>query len=90
MRGARGARALPGGTRSVATVPLLEGTWNRKPACHFRLPAAMGTLWRARDGRRLASIVNVPGKELRVTCQLGGTDRTLTLAPRSVTSIPLP
>ena len=50
----------------------------------------MGTLWRACDGRRLACIVNVSGKELRVTCQLGGTDRTLTLAPRSVTSIPLP
>ncbi len=79
-----------GGTRSCASVPTLEGTWNRKPACHFRLPAAMGTLWRARDGRRLACLVNVSGKELRVTCQLDGTDRTLTLAPRSVTSIPLP
>jgi hypothetical protein len=52
----------------------------------------MGTLWRARDGRRLACLVNVSGKELRVTCQLGGTDgeRQLTLAPRSVTSVPLP
>jgi hypothetical protein len=50
----------------------------------------MGTLWQARDGRRLACLVNVSGKELCVTCQLGGTDRTLTLAPRSVTSIPLP
>ena len=50
----------------------------------------MGTLWQARDGRRLACLVNVSGKELRVTCQLAGTDRTLTLAPRSVTSIPLP
>ena len=79
-----------GGTRSCASIPLIEGTWNRKPACHFRLPPAMGTLWQARDGRRLACIVNVSGKELRVTCQLGGTDRTLTLAPRSVTSIPLP
>ena len=81
-----------GGTRSCASVPTLEGTWNRKPACHFRLPAAMGTLWCARDGRRLACLVNVSGQELRVTCQLGGTDgeRQLTLAPRSVTSIPLP
>ena len=79
-----------GGTRSCASVPILEGTWNRKPAGHFRLPAAMGTLWRARDGRRLACIVNVSGKELSVTCQLGDTNRTLTLTPRSVISIPLP
>ena len=50
----------------------------------------MGTLWRARDGRRLACIVNVSGKELSVTCQLGDTNRTLTLTPRSVISIPLP
>ena len=52
----------------------------------------MGTLWQARDGRRLACLVNASGRELRVTCQLGGTDgeRSLTLAPRSVISIPLP
>ena len=79
-----------GAAALVAAVPTIEGTWNRKPACHFRLPAVMGTLWQARDGRRLACIVNVSGEELRVTCQLDGTDRTLTLAPRSVTSIPLP
>ena len=90
--GALGERALPGGTRSCASIPTIQGTWNRKPACGFTLPAAMGTLWRARDGRRLACLVNVSGQELRVTCQLGGTDgeRPLTLAPRSVTSIPLP
>ena len=81
-----------GGTRCCASVPTIEGTWNRKPACGFKLPAAMGTLWRARDGRRLACLVNVSGKELRVTCQLGGTDgeRQLTLGSRSVISIPLP
>ena len=90
--GALGERALPGGSRCCASIPTIQGTWNRKPACGFTLPAAMGTLWRARDGRRLACLVNVSGQELRVTCQLGGTDgeRQLTLAPRSVTSIPLP
>ena len=80
-----------GGPHPRAPAPVVEIAWERKPACRLKMPAAMGTLWRASDGRRLACIVNVSGKELVVKCQLGGTDgeRQLTLAPRSVTSIPL-
>ena len=73
--------------------PMVENMWNREPACRFKMPAAMGTMWRARDGRRLACLVNVSGTELRLNWQLpdGATnERQLTLPPRSVTSIPLP
>ena len=69
-------------------VPILTGTWNRKPACRFRLPAAMGTLWRARDGRRLACFVNVSSQAQPFTCRLDdGPVRTFTLPPRSVQSV---
>ena len=77
-----------GGSRSCATVPTISGTWNRKPACRFRLPAAMGTLWRARDGRRLACFVNASGQAQTFTYRLDdGPMRTLTLPPRSVRSV---
>jgi hypothetical protein len=81
---------LLGEVPTSADVPIVEGLWQRNSTYRFRLPAVMGTLWQARDGRRLACLVNVSGKELRHTWRLGNTDRTLTLAPRSVTSIPLP
>ena len=81
---------LLGEVPTPADVPIVEGLWQRNSTYRFRLPAVMGTLWQARDGRRLACLVNVSGKELRHTWRLGNTDRTLTLAPRSVTSIPLP
>ena len=67
--------------------------FSRNPVNGYRMPAAMGTMWRARDGRRLACLVNVSGTELRLNWQLpdGATnERQLTLPPRSVTSIPLP
>ena len=81
---------LLGEVPTPADVPIVEGLWQRNSTYRFRLPAVMGTLWQARDGRRFACLVNVSGKELRHTWRLGNTDRTLTLAPRSVTSIPLP
>ena len=77
---------LLGEVPTPTDVPIVEGLWQRNSTYRFRLPAVMGTLWQARDGRRLACLVNISGKELRVTCQLGGNDRTLTLPPRSVQS----
>jgi len=69
-------------------MPIVSGTWKRKPACRFRLPAAMGTIWRARDGRRLVCLVNVSGNEQPFTYRLDGAPaRTLMLPPRSVRSI---
>ena len=69
-------------------MPIVSGTWKRKPACRFRLPAAMGTIWRARDGRRLVCLVNVSGNEQPFTYRLDDAPaRTLTLPPRSVRSI---
>ena len=76
-------------TGSTQTVPIVEGTWNRNPACNFKMPAAIGTLWRARDGRRLACLVNVSGKAINIAWQPDESSgkRPLALAPRSVTSI---
>ncbi|MBR1588693.1 MAG: hypothetical protein IJ658_10250 [Kiritimatiellae bacterium] len=82
---------LLGEVPASADTPIVEGLWRRHSACRFRLPAAMGTLWRAPDGRRLACFVNVSGIARPFTYRLGdGPARTITLPPRSVKSILAP
>ena len=78
---------LLGELPALPDIPIITGTWNRKPSCSFRLPAAIGAVWRARDGRRLVCLVNISGQEQPFTCRLDdGPTRTLTLPPRSVQS----
>lgn len=66
-------------------VPQVAGRWRRKPGCSFRLPAAMGSVWRALDGRRLVCLVNISGCEQRFEYRLrpDGPMRVAVLPPRS-------
>ena len=77
---------LMGELPTPAGMATVEGVWTRHPACRFRVPAVMGTVWRARDGRRLVCLVNVSGEEQTFSYRAGssGEVRSHVLPPRSV------
>jgi len=62
---------------------LTGNSWVNDP---FKMPAAMGTVWRARDGRRRAFVVNASGEKVAFPAGRAG---TLVLEPRSVVSVEL-
>ena len=72
--------------RRGSRMATVEVVWTRHPACRFRVPAVMGTVWRARDGRRLVCLVNVSGEEQTFSYRAGssGEVRSHVLPPRSV------
>ena len=78
---------LVGNLETIGEIPKTGGRINKFPAIDMRVPAIMGTVWRNADGtKRRAFVVNVSGQEQTFSCRTGTGVRTMTLAPRYVSS----